>query len=153
MTETSKIPKGYHSVQPYLIFKQCAEAIAYYGKVFGATERLCMKDGKGRIAHAEVQIGDSVVMMADEHPEIEAYGAKHYGGSPISLMLYVEDCDATYAAAITAGATSLREPTDQPYGDRMAGVLDPFGYKWWLAHSLAKEATTAKEPATEGAAQ
>lgn len=144
MTETSKIPEGYHSVQPYLIFKQCSEAIAYYSKAFGATEKLCMKDGKDRIAHAELQIGDSVIMMADEHPEAEAYGAKHYGGSPISLMLHVENCDATYAAAISAGATSLRKPADQPYGDRMSGVLDPFGYKWWIAHPLTKEGATAQ---------
>ena len=153
MTETNKIPEGYHSIQPYLIFKQCSVAIAYYAKVFGATEKLSMKDGNGRVAHAEVQIGDSVVMMADEHLEIQAYGAEHYGGSPISLMLYVENCDATYTAAISTGATSLREPADQPYGDRMAGVLDPFGYKWWIAHPLAKEAIGAKETATEGSAR
>jgi PhnB protein len=90
-------------------------------------------------------IGDSVVMMADENPGIEAFGAAHYGGSPVSLMVYVDDCDMTYAKALESGAKSLREPADQPYGDRMAGIVDPFGYKWWVAHSLAKESETATE--------
>jgi len=134
----TKIPEGYHSIQPYLMFTSCTEAITFLGKAFGAKEKLCMKDDKGRIGHAEVVIGDSVIMMADEHPEIQAFGAQHYGGSPVSLMLYVDDCDTTYEAALAAGATSLREPTDQPYGDRMAGILDPFGYKWWIAHPIAK---------------
>ena len=144
MTEAYNIPSGYHSLQPYLMFTNCAEAIAFFTKVFGAKEKLCMKDDKGRTAHAEVVIGDSVMMMADENPEIQAYAVAHYGGSPASLMLYVDNCDATYAQAIAAGATSLREPADQPYGDRMAGILDPFGYKWWIAHSLAKESEAAQ---------
>jgi PhnB protein len=139
MTQTRKIPEGYSNVQPYIICKNSIEAIAFYGKVFGATEKLVMKDDKGRVAHAEVKIGNSVVMMADEHPEIDANAPSHYGGSPVSLMIYVDDCDTTYAAALAAGATSVREPADQPYGDRMAGVLDPFGYKWWIGHSLSAE--------------
>ena len=135
-----KIPDGYHSLQPYLIFADTAKAIAFYVAAFGGREKLRMQDGKGRIAHAEVVLGDSVIMMADEHPEIEAFSTEHYKGSPVSLMLYVENCDATYKQALEAGATSLREPADQEYGDRMSGVLDPFGYKWWIAHSLKKEA-------------
>ena len=134
-----KIPQGYHSLQPYLIFADTAKAIAFYVAAFGGREKLRMQDGKGRIAHAEVVLGDSVFMMADEQPEIEAFSAEHYKGSPISLMLYVEDCDVTYKQALDAGATSLREPADQEYGDRMSGVLDPFGYKWWIAHALKKE--------------
>jgi PhnB protein len=137
MTDSHKIPAGYHSLQPYLMFTNCTEAIAFFTKAFGAKEKLCMKDGTGRTAHAELEIGDSVMMMADEHPEIQAFATAHYGGSPVGMMLYVENCDASYAQAIAAGATSLREPADQPYGDRMAGILDPFGYKWWIAHSLA----------------
>jgi PhnB protein len=148
MTEAHKVPSGYHSLQPYLMFTNCVDAIAFFAKAFGAKEKLCMRDDKGRIAHAEVEIGDSVMMMADEHPEIQAYAVAHYGGSPVNLMLYVENCDATYAQAIAAGATSLREPADQPYGDRMAGILDPFGYKWWIAHplnqALAKESEAAR---------
>jgi len=146
MTQSRKVPEGYHSLQPYLMFVNTVEAIAFYTKVFGATEKLVMKAPEGRVAHAEIAIGDSVVMMADEHPEIQAFAAGHYGGSPVSLMLYVEDCDATYAAAIAAGATSLREPADQPYGDRMAGIVDPFGYKWWVAHSIAGQNPSESAP-------
>ena len=149
MTQSRKVPAGYHSLQPYLMFVNTVEAIAFYAKVFGATEKLVMKSPEGRVAHAEIVIGDSVVMMADEHPEIEAFAAGHYGGSPVSLMLYVEDCDTTYAGAIASGATALREPADQPYGDRMAGIVDPFGYKWWVAHSIAGQSSS--ESASEAA--
>jgi PhnB protein len=141
-TQARKIPEGYHSLQPYLMFTNCVEAMAFFAKVFGAKEKLRMKDDNGRTVHAELQIGDSVMMMADEHPEIQAFATAHYGGSPVSLMLYVDDCDTTYNQALAAGATSLRVPTDQPYGDRMAGILDPFGYKWWIAHPLAKSEET-----------
>ena len=144
MTQARKVPEGYHSIQPYLMFVNCHEAIAFYAKAFGAVEKLVMKSPEGRVHHAEIVIGDSVVMMADEHPEIQAFAAAHYGGSPVSLMVYVDDCDTTYAGAIAAGATSLREPADQPYGDRMGGVLDPFGYKWWIGHSLTKETEPAQ---------
>jgi PhnB protein len=139
MSQIRKIPEGYNTLQPYIICENTLETIAFLSKVFSATERLVMKDDKGRIAHAEVAIGNCVLMMADEHPEIEANAPAHYGGSPVSLMIYVDDCDTTYAAALAAGATSVREPADQPYGDRMAGVRDPFGYKWWIGHSLAAE--------------
>jgi PhnB protein len=126
------VPDGYHTVQPYLIFKSAAEAIEFYAKAFDATERLRMAGKDGRIGHAEIQIGDSCIMMADEHPEIGALSVQHYGGSPISLMIYVEDCDAVYKQALAAGAASTREPADQPYGERMAGVKDPFGFHWYL---------------------
>jgi PhnB protein len=132
MSPLSPIPEGHHTIQPYLIFKNTAEAIDFYVRAFGAVELLRMADPKGRIGHAEIQIGDSCLMMADEHPQIGALSAQHYGGSPISLMAYVEDCDAVYKQALAAGATSTREPADQPYGDRMAGVKDPFGYSWYL---------------------
>ena len=92
---SSKIPEGYHSIQPYLMFTDCAKAIAFYTQVFGGKEKLRMQDDKGRINHAELQIGDSVIMMAEEHPEIEAFAVAHYGGSPVSIMLYVENCDTT----------------------------------------------------------
>ena len=145
MTQTRKVPEGYHSVQPYLMFMHCHEAMTFYAKVFNSTEKLVMKTPEGRVAHAEIVIGDSVVMMADENADLKAFGVAHYGGSPVSLMVYVDDCDTTYAKAVEAGAASLREPSDQPYGDRMAGIVDPFGYKWWVAHSLAKESETAME--------
>ena len=126
------IPDGYHTVQPYLYFKNSAEAIAFYSKVFGATERMRMPDKDGRIMHAEINIGDSCIMMADESPAVGAYSTEHYGGAPMSLMIYVDDCDAVYKRAVDAGAKSLREPADQFYGDRMAGVADPFGFQWWI---------------------
>ena len=126
------IPDGYHSVQPYLYFKNTAEAIAFYSKVFGATERMRMPDKNGRIMHAEINIGDCCIMMADENPAVGAYSTEHFGGAPMSLMLYVEDCETVYKQALNAGAKSLREPADQFYGDRMAGVSDPFGFHWWI---------------------
>lgn len=131
MAKAKPIPDGYHSVQPYMILNNAAAAIEFYAKAFGAKERMRMEKD-GRIGHAEIEIGDSCIMMADEHPQIGAYSAVHYGGSPVSLMVYVADCDAVYAQAIAAGAKSEREPTDQFYGDRMAGVVDPFGFRWYL---------------------
>jgi PhnB protein len=132
MPEVRAIPDGYHSVQPYLYFKSTADAIAFYTKAFGATERLRMAGNDGRIGHAEIEIGDSCVMMADENPQWGALSVEHYGGAPMSLMIYVEDCDAVYRKALAAGAKSLREPADQFYGDRMAGVADPFGFQWFI---------------------
>lgn len=132
MPNVKPIPDGYHSVQPYLIFKNASAAIDFYTKAFGAKERMRMEK-EGRIGHAELEIGDSVVMMADENPEIGARSPEHYGGSPVSLMIYVNDCDAVYKKALAAGAESEREPRDEFYGDRMAGVKDPFGYTWYVA--------------------
>jgi PhnB protein len=133
MTNVKPIPDGYQRVQPYLILKHCAAALEFYKKIFGAKERLRMPQPDGRIGHAELEIGDCVIMFADEHPEIQAYAPEHYGGSPVSLHIYVEDCDAVYKNALAAGAKIEREPKDQFYGDRTAGILDPFGYKWYIA--------------------
>jgi len=132
MSQVKAVPDGYHSIQPYLHIRGAAEAIDFYKKAFDATERMRMPQGDGRIGHAEIQIGDSVIMLADEFPEKDIYSPKHFGGSAVSIMLYVEDCDATYKQALNAGAKSLREPADQFYGDRTAGVEDPFGFQWWL---------------------
>jgi PhnB protein len=93
--------------------------------------RMALADG--RLGHAEIRIGDSVVMLADEAPERGIHGPAHYGGAPMTLMFYTEDCDAIYQKAIGAGSKSLREPTDQFYGDRMAGIEDPFGFQWYIA--------------------
>ncbi len=133
MPQVKPIPDGYHSIQPYAMFKNCAEAIAFYTKAFGAKEKFRMPDAQGRITHAEIEIGDSTIMMADEAPQMDAFSVEHFGGSPISLLIYTDKCDAMYAQALAAGATSVREPADQPYGDRMSGITDPFGYKWWIA--------------------
>jgi PhnB protein len=132
MSQVNAIPDGYHSIQPYLHIRGAAEALEFYKKAFGATERMRMAQADGRIGHAEIQLGDSVVMLADEHPEQDIYSPKHFGGSAASIMFYVADCDAVYQQALSAGARSLREPADQFYGDRMAGVEDPFGFQWWI---------------------
>ena len=92
-----------------------------------------MPSPSGGIVHAEIQIGDSVIMMADEAPAMEAFSPQHFGGSPVSLLVYTENCDALYKQALGAGAEGIREPADQPYGDRMSGVKDPYGYQWYLA--------------------
>jgi PhnB protein len=97
-----------------------------------------MLSPEGRVSHAEIEIGDSVLMMADEAPTAVAFAVPHYGGSPVSFMIYAESCDVTYRTAIDAGAESLREPADQTYGDRMAGVRDPFGYVWWIGTPIPK---------------
>ncbi len=133
MSQVKPIPDGYHSVQPYLMMKNTRKAIDFYKQAFGAVERMVMKGPDGRIGHAEIEIGDSCIMMADENPSIQAYSAEHYGGSPVSLQVYVQDCDAVYKKALAAGATSEREPADQFYGDRSAGVRDPFGYRWYVS--------------------
>ncbi len=130
------IPDGYHSVQPYLMFADTRAAIDFYRRAFNARERLCMKTPEGRISHAEIEIGNSVLMMADENAALEAWAISHFGGSPVSFLIYTEDCDAMYRQALACGAASLREPADQPYGDRMAGVHDPFGYRWFLSTHL-----------------
>jgi len=133
MSPVKPIPDGYHSVQPYLHIRRAAQAIDFYRKALGATEIMRMSAPDGRLMHAEIRLGDSVVMLADEYPERQIYSPAHFGGATSSLMLYVENCDAVYTQALAAGAKSLREPTDQFYGDRMAGIEDPYGYSWWIA--------------------
>ncbi len=133
MSAIAGVPAGYHSLQPYLTLDGCTAAIDFYKRVFDAQERLRIKGESGLIGHCELQIGDSVIMMADQFPEMNTHAPTHFGGSPISLMIYVEDCDRVYQRALEAGAESLREPTDMPYGARMSGVRDPFGYTWWIA--------------------
>jgi PhnB protein len=127
------IPDGYHSMTPYLIIDGAAKAIEFYTKVFGATELLRLPGPEGKLGHAEIRIGDSVLMMADEKPEMGHRGPKTLGGSPVGIMLYVEHVDRTFAKAVAAGATVDRPIQDQFYGDRSGTVIDPFGYKWTIA--------------------
>jgi PhnB protein len=133
MSTVKAVPEGYHSVLPYLQVRGAAKAIEFYREVFGAQEMLRMPQPDGRVGHAEIRVGDSIVMLADEFPERGIHGPGHYGGAPMTLMMYTEDCDAIYKKAIAAGAKSLREPADQFYGDRMAGIEDPFGFQWYIA--------------------
>ena len=125
------IPEGYSSITPYLIFDDCNAAIAFYEKAFGAQELFRMPMNN-RIAHAEVMIGNSRIMVADEAPQMDAYSPRHHNGSPVSLMLYVDDVDAVATKAVAAGAEVVRPVKDQFYGDRTGTFLDPFGYKWTI---------------------
>jgi PhnB protein len=137
------IPEGYHSVTPYLIIDGAADAIEYYKKAFGATELFRMPMPGGKIGHAELKIGDSPIMLADEHPEMGYKSPTSWGGSPISLMLYVEDVDAVFQQAIGAGAKEQRPVADQFYGDRLGTLTDPFGHVWTI--STHKEDVSMEE--------
>jgi PhnB protein len=127
------IPDGYHTLTPYLIVSDGAAAIAYYKSVLGATERLRLTRPDGKIGHAELTVGDSIVMLADEYPAHGARAPSAFGGSPVTLHLYVEDVDAVVARAAAAGATLTRAVRDQFYGDRAGMVTDPFGHAWHIA--------------------
>ena len=126
------IPEGYHSVTPYLIVDGAEEAIRFYERAFGATEMLRLPMG-GKIGHAEVRIGDSIVMLSDEWPDYGKLGPASRGGATSSLMIYLEDVDAAFERAIAAGATLERPVEDQFYGDRSGTVTDPFGHSWTLS--------------------
>jgi PhnB protein len=127
------IPEGYPRVTPYLIVDGASDAIDFYTSVLGATERMRMDAPGGRIGHAELEIGDSVVMLADENPEMNARGPRAFGGSPVSLMVYVEDVDGVFGRALEAGAKEVRPVEDQFYGDRLGAFEDPFGHEWNVA--------------------
>lgn len=127
------IPDGYPRVTPYLIVDDAAAAIDFYTSVLGATERMRMGGPDGRVGHAELEIGDSLVMLADEHPELNARGPKTVGGTPVSMHVYVEDVDSVFARAIDSGAETLRPVEDQFYGDRSGSFEDPFGHHWNVA--------------------
>ena len=127
------IPEGYPRLTPYLIVDGASDAIDFYTSVLGATERMRMDAPGGRIGHAELEIGDSVVMLADENPEMNARGPRAFGGSPVSLMVYVEDVDGVFGRALEAGAKELRPVENQFYGDRMGAFEDPFGHEWNVA--------------------
>ena len=128
----SQIPEGYHSVTPYLIVDGADAAIRFYAEAFGATEVLRMPMGD-RIGHAEIRIGDSHVMLADEHPDMGYLGPLKRGGATGSLMIYVPDVDAVFARALAAGGKEERPVADQFWGDRMGSLVDPFGHRWSLA--------------------
>jgi PhnB protein len=135
------IPAGYETVTPYLIVHDAAAALDYYKKAFGAVELMRFAGKDGRIHHAEMRVGRGVVMLADE---VEGHkGPRSLGGTPVSLMFYVDDVDAVYARAIAGGGTSMRAVADQFYGDRSGGITDPFGHSWWI--STHKEDVSEEE--------
>jgi PhnB protein len=127
------VPEGYHSVTPYLVCHDAAGAIDFYRQVFGAEELMRMPSPGGKVGHAELRIGDSTIMLADEHPEVGARSPRTVGGTPVSLMVYVPDVDATFKKALGAGATQDRPLENQFYGDRSGGITDPFGHQWTIA--------------------
>lgn len=127
------IPAGYHSITAYLVVQDAARAIEFYKSVFGAVELFRLTAGPDKIAHAELQIGDSRIMLADEFPDMDALGPGHYGGSPVSLLIYVPNSEEVFFKALDAGATLKRPLVDQFYGDRSGMVVDPFGHTWSIA--------------------
>lgn len=133
MPNVKSIPEGFHSVTPYLYERNAAAAIEFYKNVFGAKEVLRMPGPGGKIIHAEIEIGDSRIMLADENQQLSALGSLSLGGCSSSMYVYVEDVDAVVKRAESAGATLTRPVRDQFYGDRSGAFTDPFGYNWYVA--------------------
>jgi len=127
------IPDGYHTVTPYLAVDDAAEAIEYYKKAFGAKERVRMEAPGGKVGHAELEIGDSLVMLSDSFPQSSTRSPKELGGTSASVFMYVEDVDAVVKQAVDAGATVTMEVADQFWGDRFGSVQDPFGHLWSIS--------------------
>ena len=126
----ARIPEGYPRVTPYLIVDGANAAIEFYSSVLGASERMRLPMPDGRVGHAELELGDSIIMLADENPQMEIRGPGAIGGTPVSLHVYVEDSDATFERAVQAGAKALRPVEDRFYGDRSGQFQDPFGHRW-----------------------
>lgn len=133
MAKVKPIPDDYPRVCAYLHIDGASAAIAFYEKVLGAKERMRMGGPDDKVAHAELQVGDSVIMLADEFPDMNVLGPRSIGGTPVSLMVFVEDVDATFERAISEGATSLQPVEDKFYGDRSGQFEDPFGHHWTVA--------------------
>ena len=133
MAKVKTIPDGYPRVTPYLHVDGASAAIEFYSRVFGATERMRMPAPGGKVGHAELQIGDSLIMLADEFPDMGVRGPRAIGGTPVTVMVYVEDVDQTFDRAVKAGAKTLRAVQNQFYGDRSGEFGDPFGHRWNVA--------------------
>lgn len=130
---TQPIPEGYHTVTPYLAVDDATAAIDFYQRAFGAKERVRMAGPDGKIAHAELELGDSVVMLSDPFPQFIAKPPKELGGTSIGVFVYVENVDDVFRQAVDAGATPTMEPEDQFWGDRFGSLTDPFGHQWQIA--------------------
>jgi PhnB protein len=137
MAKVNAIPKGYHTVTPSVIVDDGARAIDFYKKAFGAQELMRMPGPDGRIMHAEIQIGDSRVMLSDEMPDMDARSPKAYNGTPVGFYVYVENVDEAWRRAVDAGAKEVSPLTDMFWGDRTGSLQDPFGHKWNLAQHVA----------------
>lgn len=134
MTNKAKpVPDGYHTVTPYLTIRGAAAAIEFYKRAFGAAEMMRIADANGKVGHAEIRIGDSLIMLSEEMPEMGILSPESIGGSPVTIHLYVDDVDALASRAVAAGAKLLRPVEDQFYGDRGGKLADPYGHRWWIA--------------------
>jgi PhnB protein len=131
--KTNPIPEGYHTVTPYLIVSDAAGAISFYKRAFNAEESMRLARPRGKVAHAEIKIGNSPILVADESQETGSRAPQSLGGSSVSILLYVEDVDARFNQAVAAGAKVLRSVEDQFYGDRSGMLQDPFGHIWTIA--------------------
>ena len=136
MAKVKPIPEGHNSVSPYLIVNGADKALDFYKKAFGATEIMRFNAPDGRVGHAEIRIGDTVVMVADEHPDHDAHAPRKFGGSPVGLHLYLEDVDAVWSRATAAGGKVKHPLTNQFYGDRNGALEDPFGHTWHLSSHI-----------------
>jgi PhnB protein len=149
MAKVSPIPKGSHTITPGLAVRNAAQAIDFYKKAFGAKEKMRMPGPDGKIMHADIQIGDSHIMLGEENIQMNNPSPLSLNGSPIGLYVYVRDADKVFNQAVKAGATVAMPMMDQFWGDRAGMITDPFGHKWWLAtrkHNLsAKQAKKAAE--------
>jgi uncharacterized glyoxalase superfamily protein PhnB len=148
------IPEGYHTVTPYLTVREARRAIEFYRQAFGAVELFRMPGPGGKVMHAEIRIGDSIVMLTDEAPEMGSRSPEALGGTPVSLYLYVPDVDAVVARAAQAGATVTTPVQNMFWGDRFGQVADPFGHRWSLAthvEDLAPEEIARRREAVVGA--
>ncbi|HZS08672.1 MAG TPA: VOC family protein [Blastocatellia bacterium] len=132
-SKVKNIPEGFHTVTPYLSVNDGARAIEFYKQAFGATELVRMDAPGGKIGHAEIRIGDSIIMLADECPEMDSRSPQSLGGSPVTIHLYVDDVDSFASQAVAAGAKVVRPVEDQFYGDRAGRLVDPFGHSWYVA--------------------
>ena len=131
--KVKSIPRGYRTATPYLTIKDAASAIAFYKQAFRAKVLICLSEASGKVGHAEIKIGDSRIMLADEYPEFGSRGPQSFGGSPVSILLYVDDCDAIFNQALAKGAKTVKPMADQLYGDRAGTLEDPFGHVWTIA--------------------
>lgn len=151
MPKVKPIPDGYHAVTPYLAIKGAAAAIDFYKRALGATERMRLSQPDGSVGHAELQLGDSCIMLADEFPGMQFHSPLKYGGTPVTLHVYVENCDAVVNQAVAAGAKIVRPVQDQFYGDRSGTIADPYGHVWHISTHI--EDLSPEEISKRAAAQ
>src|SRR5579862_3189881 len=151
MAKVKPIPEGYHTITPSLVVKDAAKAIDFYVKAFGATDRGRFEGPDGKIMHAEIMIGDSIVMLGDEMPEMGARGPQSLGGTPVKLHIYTDDADALFARATKAGATVRMPLADQFWGDRYGVVADPFGHEWSIGTHIKDLSMEEMRSAAEAA--